>query len=304
MKHKFSVVIIAYNNPNEITSTLESINKLDYPKDLFDVIIVDDGSSIKLEDSIKTPLNYNHKFHYIDRTINSSRSNARNIGSTYARNEWILFIDGDQYLNPHILSIYNTYINTNKNSNIALGTRIDLSDWQSQLLLDTNDIDKINKLIRNQTDTRIFIKQSLKEKFITTPGIWTLFWSHNFIIHNDLFNEVGKFDDSFIHWGFEDVELGYRLTKAGYKYDIIENNVYHFHEENKMNSEKHYHWIKNMEKFYKKHDDINIMCQWFFYESLSIYNNFKKPTPQEMHDIFFRYSSKIEFMDTMKSKFI
>lgn len=298
MMNKFSIIIIAYNNPKEISATLESINKLDYPQDLFEAIIIDDGSKIKLENSINIKLTYIHKFHYIERTLNSSRSNARNEGALHAQHRWLIFIDGDQYLNSHLLNIYNDYINANNNKLVVLGSRIDLSDWQSKLLLKSADIQKTSKLIRNQKDNRLFIKQILKEKFVNAPGIWTLFWSHNFVIDKALFNQIGKFDTSFIHWGFEDVELGYRLTKAGYQYEIIENYVFHFYEENKMNVEKHYNWIKNLENFYKKHDDISIIYQWFFYESFSSSN----PEKQEMYDMFIRFSSKINFLESMKNR--
>lgn len=300
MKKKFSIIIIAYNNPHEISATLGSINILDYPKDLFEVIVVDDGSEVRLESTIKIPLNYTHQFYYIERTPTSSRSNARNKGAAFAAYDWLIFIDGDQYLNSTLLNIYNDYIHANNDRSVVLGTRIDLSDWQSKLLLDSMDIDRTCKLIRNQTDSRILIKHTFKEKLENTPGIWTLFWSHNFAISLNAFLNVGKFDNEFIDWGFEDVEFGYRLSKAGYKYDIIENNVFHFYEINKITSAKHYGWIKNLEYFYKKHNDMAIMCQWFFYEALSVYDHLNKPGAKEMHDMFVRYTSKIQFLEKMK----
>ena len=42
---KFSIIIPVYNEEKRIRYLLESINKLDYPKEFYEVIVVNDGSS-------------------------------------------------------------------------------------------------------------------------------------------------------------------------------------------------------------------------------------------------------------------
>lgn len=294
--------MIAYNNHNELSACLQSINQLNYPKELFEVIVIDDGSVPAMSNSIAKNFNYTYQFHYIPRTQTSCRSKARNTGAGIAKNELLLFLDGDQFINSDLLHNYNNYFIQNKHSQVVLGSRIDLSEWQSQLLLETLDINRVTKLIRNQDDSRLLIKQTLGEQLLNVPGVWTLFWSHNFIISRSIFESINGFDESFINWGFEDVELGYRLTQQGYTYEIIENNVFHFHEINKITAKKHYQWIKNMEIFYKKYNDISILCQWFFYESLATYTPINRPNAKEMHDMFIRYSSKISFIKDMEKE--
>ncbi|MEM9156711.1 MAG: glycosyltransferase, partial [Cyanobacteria bacterium P01_F01_bin.33] len=41
---KFSIVIPSYNRPARLEKCLTSISNLSYPKNLFEVIVVDDGS--------------------------------------------------------------------------------------------------------------------------------------------------------------------------------------------------------------------------------------------------------------------
>ena len=47
----FSLIIPVYNRPDEVDELLESLSKLDY-KEPFEVVIVEDGSSIRCEDRL------------------------------------------------------------------------------------------------------------------------------------------------------------------------------------------------------------------------------------------------------------
>ncbi len=52
MKYKtffISIIIPTYNRPQQLTSCLESLTKLDYPQQSFEVIVVDDGSKTPLD---------------------------------------------------------------------------------------------------------------------------------------------------------------------------------------------------------------------------------------------------------------
>ena len=49
----FSLIVPTYERLNQLKKCLESITRLDYPKDKFEVIVVDDGCGIKtLEDPL------------------------------------------------------------------------------------------------------------------------------------------------------------------------------------------------------------------------------------------------------------
>ena len=51
----FSIVTPTYNRPERLATCLQSIAQLDYPRDRFEVIVVDDGSKTPIEPVI-TPL--------------------------------------------------------------------------------------------------------------------------------------------------------------------------------------------------------------------------------------------------------
>lgn len=302
MEHinEFSVVIIAYNNIHELNVTLSSLNNLHYPRSNFEVIVVDDGSYPPLHPSLQIEFNFSIKFSYIPRTNTSSRSKARNKGASIAINKYLIFIDGDQYVNPELLSRYNQAIKENDNIDAFLGTRIDLTEWQTTHLLENKNYEQLIKITRSQYDIRHLVKVSYGINFPKTYGVWILFWSHNFLIKKDVFIAIEGFDENFIYWGCEDVELGYKLSKNNFNFDFIENHVFHLYEPNKFTSLKYFQSLQNLQYFYDKYKDIAIMFKLGFYES------FYSPDINKIHQetvlsAFKIFNKKIVFLKDMES---
>lgn len=89
----FSIIIPTYNRPAELGHCLRELSRLDYPRDRFEVIIVDDGSTISVA-QIAAP------FHQcLDLTVcvtgHAGPSRARNLGAEYARGRYLAFTDDD-----------------------------------------------------------------------------------------------------------------------------------------------------------------------------------------------------------------
>lgn len=93
-QQKISIIIPHYNDFNGLTTLLESIPNID----AIQIIIVDDHSSIGFEDFTKhiAELNRNNVETYLN-TGDRSAGSCRNIGLKYARGEWVLFADSDDY---------------------------------------------------------------------------------------------------------------------------------------------------------------------------------------------------------------
>jgi len=89
----FSIVIPTYARPQKLAQCLNAIAHLNYPRDRFEVIIVDDGSPISIEPVIQP---FREQFNLTLMTqSNAGPANARNTGVTLAKGKYIVFTDDD-----------------------------------------------------------------------------------------------------------------------------------------------------------------------------------------------------------------
>ena len=89
----FSVIIPTYNRPERLADCLKAIALLDYPRDLFEVIVVDDGSKTSLDSTI-APLKDKITIKLL-RQENAGPAAARNKGAAIAQGEFLAFTDDD-----------------------------------------------------------------------------------------------------------------------------------------------------------------------------------------------------------------
>ncbi len=104
---KFSIIIPVYNRPQEISELLESLIK--QTKKDFEVIIIEDGSSIKCDkqvDRYKRLLDI--KYFY---KSNSGPGLSRNYGCEKANGNYCIFLDSDCVLPPHYFELVQSSLN-------------------------------------------------------------------------------------------------------------------------------------------------------------------------------------------------
>lgn len=113
-----SIIIPYFERAREIKRLLISLKNLTFPE-LFEIIVVDDGSKNKeeiqkiLEDAFPTT-----KYQLIRLDKNVGPSKARNIGIKKAQGEFLWFLDSDtEAINPNLLKILVNCLR--KNSNLA-----------------------------------------------------------------------------------------------------------------------------------------------------------------------------------------
>jgi len=89
----FSVVIPTYRRPEKLRACLKSLVLLEYPRDRFEVIVIDDGSEISpssLAASFSADIDVRLLTQY-----HAGPAAARNKGAAYARGSILVFIDDD-----------------------------------------------------------------------------------------------------------------------------------------------------------------------------------------------------------------
>ena len=94
-RYTFSIIVPTYNRADEIRDLLQSFNRLNFPKERFEVLIVDDGSTDEtpqLIHSLAQQSDFSIRFFRRD---HEGPGPARNFGMAQAGGEYFLFIDSD-----------------------------------------------------------------------------------------------------------------------------------------------------------------------------------------------------------------
>lgn len=90
-----AIVIATYNRGQRIRDTIESVLQQSRPVDEF--VIVDDGST----DSTASWIRENFPSVAIVEKVNGGTSSARNAGASFAKSDWLIFLDHDDILLPN-----------------------------------------------------------------------------------------------------------------------------------------------------------------------------------------------------------
>jgi len=124
-KTKFSIIVPFRNEVENLPHLLESLSKLNYPNDLFEVILVDDYSKEAFQIS-----DFNCKVSIIKniRVSNSPKKDAISTAMKVVKNDWIITTDADCVVNENWLLALNNYIQNHEVSMIAGAVTYDCED--------------------------------------------------------------------------------------------------------------------------------------------------------------------------------
>ncbi len=120
----FSFIIPVYNRPDEIEELLQSMTYFDYEAS-FEVVIVEDGSSIPCEHIVEKYKNTLQISYYFK--SNSGPGNSRNFGMQKAKGNYFIILDSDcivpkEYLTVVSQSLQNHYVDCFGGPDKALAT--------------------------------------------------------------------------------------------------------------------------------------------------------------------------------------
>jgi len=194
----FSIIIPTYNRPRQLYECLKSIERLEFPKKRFEVIVVDDGSKTPLRKLIRSF--ENHFSAKLIQQSNAGPAAARNAGASIAMGDLVVFTDDDCLALPNWLSKLENRFNQNP-KNVIGGRTINA--------LENNSFAATSQLIIDAA------YQYHNADFANAR----FFASNNMAVPATLFRSIGGFDARF--WTSEDREFcdrwlwrGYRMTYA------------------------------------------------------------------------------------------
>lgn len=167
MKIKFSIIVPVYNVEKYLNTCLESIVKQTYNN--YEVIIVcdkcDDNSEMIVDYYVKK---YNWKKIHEEYT---GLSKARNLGVDEAKGDYLMFLDGDDYLDDHLLETINNLLDDDT----------DILRFQVQDVNDNNIVQHKEDGFRIMKGTEAFNK-IIRYHYIENAWAYTYktsFWKKN-----------------------------------------------------------------------------------------------------------------------------
>lgn len=227
----FSIVVPTYNRPKQLEDLLLSLTRLDYPSAQFEVIVVDDGSSIPLAPAIsKFQRDLDLTLHRQD---NKGPSAARNNGAIKAEGKFLVFTDDDCQPDSNWLQ--------------ALAEAFD----KSPSCLCGGAV--INALKRNRySASNQLLVDYLYENYNPTARPDGFFTANNFAVPKNIFFEIGGFDPT-LRFG-EDRDFCYRWASRGYPFFYAqEAAVYHWHALNLFSFlQLHFSYGRGTYQFWKR----------------------------------------------------
>jgi glycosyltransferase involved in cell wall biosynthesis len=258
------VVIPTFNRSEILHNTLMSLMHQTLPPDQFEVIVVDDGSTDKTLDMIKG-LNPCFRLRYIlQDDLGYGPGRARNLGTLFAEGEIVLFIDADVISDPENLKEHLTshaYFKRQFNHDaFVIGKRLDMHTSPAiQKLLTPDTIAKNFELIR-QIPARPDMREDFYKWCNDDPSAfhspWHMVYTNNVSVRRKHLLAMGLLDESFVFWGIEDQELGYRLQWLRFVLNPRAVGYHQHHELSYSDSQGLSRALKyNARIFYKKYLD-------------------------------------------------
>ena len=192
MMPRLTVIVPAYNCAPTLTRTLHALAASDLPRDQWELIVADDGST---DD---TPQAAARVADRVVRVANGPRGPgfARNDGARAAAGDVLVFIDADVCVSPTALSQFAALFRRRPELGAAFGAYDTTPEAPSV-------VSQYRNLLHHYVHS-------------LSPGPAITFWAGCGAIRRDVFSAVGGFDvERYRRPQIEDIELGYRLTALG-----------------------------------------------------------------------------------------
>lgn len=272
-----SVIILHYNKNYELKLVLEAFANQSENLDTFELIVIDDGSEISVQDDVKEYQDKGLNINFQNYTHTGNRAYNRNLAVNLAKGEILIFFDAD--LIPCRTFITNHKKNVLKSEKIvSLGYR-NLMYYVNPNLLTIDTVKNSFETIESIPcflDERVSMIHMHEKKQLNLSKAWYLVYSHNIALRKNLYKSVQGFDEGFrFGWGAEDVEFGFQLFKAGASF-VLDENIICYHMCHFEANDKNEQYEKNLLYFYNKyksfepelfmhqhHFDIYTMCELY-----------------------------------------
>jgi glycosyltransferase involved in cell wall biosynthesis len=206
---KATVVIPTYNRSRRLADLLRCL--MNQGEALARVVVCDDGSSDDTAEVARSfarelPVVYAHQE---NRGFRAGQ--ARNLGIGRAAGDVIIFVDDDVLVAPDFVARHLAAHEDAERPRVAIGYRSRAFDFEGAQ-------PSWDDILRAEPDDRVADLGPEAEGIGAHATPWFFVYSCNFSVTRiEGEPSFPRFDEAFVGWGMEDIELGYRLHRQGYE---------------------------------------------------------------------------------------
>ena len=253
---RFSVIVTAYNLENYIERAIKSVE--DQTIRNIEIIVVNDCSTDNTDEKMKSLINKYNNITYIVHKENKRAGGARNTALQIATGEYIVFLDGDDYLaDAFVLEKLDKVIGNDSVDVTYLGFKIEGD--REELVIPTEE-----------TCTKTY--KAATDKY---PNPWSKCWRREYLNENNI-----RFPE---HRFYEDVLFVYKGVMKSKSYKIADF-VVHKYTSGRVNSMTTTVNFNNVEDTVKNLQDLIVLrnteytkeIDWYSDDRPEMYDTYKK----------------------------
>lgn len=209
---RVSVVIPTFGKADLLSDTLAALGRQTYPPEITEVVVVDDCSRDGTAEMLSR-LTPRFGLNRLRHDTNRGRAAARNTGVLGATGELVVFLDDDMRAEPGLIEEHVRFHGSHPGAAVignAL-TAPELGRSNVFAYLDTRGVHKLRPGSRSPARYFLTNNSSVPRKALVAAGL---------------------FDESFLSYGFEDMDIAYRLERdAGLEFwycrEAVAHHIHH-----------------------------------------------------------------------------
>jgi GT2 family glycosyltransferase len=272
-----SIVIPTYNRLDTLQHVIPTLLAQDAARDRYEVLVCDSNSTDGTAEYLARVSSEAGNVRHLPDAY-GGRAAARNAGVAAARGRIVLFNDADILAAPDLLSRH--LRRHDERAHIAVvGLEVQVKNLD----------DYAHK--RDRPEARGSLHPATRKRLS-----WLYFLTGNASVEREDLLRVGNFDESFTGYGHEDLELGYRLERAGVEI-VYEPEAVSYHcQDVSVGDQKQKMKLagRSTVRFYRKHPDFRVKL-----------NLGMTPVSLGLHSLLTRVPSVLGYFDARadRSKF-
>lgn len=273
-----SIIVVTYNGKKYLKECFESLEKLSYPKDKYEVIMVDNAS---FDDSVEYVRRNFPSIKIFQLSKNYGYAKGNNEGAKLAKGEYIIFLNQDIIVDSNwLFELINL---TQRNTNIKICGSKNLQKGKNKILTFGGYL----TIVGGGTSENIIDTTQEIEKDTRLIGYAV---GSSLLVAKKSFEYLGGFDETYFMYN-EECDLCWRAWLYGYKVAVLSHAIVWRNADNTSRKRERFlfHIIKNqlisVLKNFEFHNVIHALIISFFYNSFQIIKYLLLQHPRSVIDI-------------------